>query len=193
MELVLQWRGPVGPGLFPGDIDGREALSAAGVYLRVKPYESGRLVGYVGQSKNLLQRFDQHLTQILSLNVPLRDETGLPVDTGDRLSLLNALGESGPLALAEARRTRFFFARAEDGFDADYLTLLEAVLKERADAMLGGACENVQTIAAGAFDHDLDVIHDFSLLNADGLATIQSVIGADPIRIPAVQEFDHAG
>ncbi len=194
MQLILRWRGPVGPGLFPGDLDGREALNAAGVYLRVKQYDGGRVVGYVGQSRNLLQRFDQHLTRILSLNTPLRDETGIPVETGDRLSLLNALDEAGPLALAEARRTRFWFARADDGFDADYLTLLEAVLKERAETLLGGACENVQSITAGAFDHDLDVVHNFDLLDAASAMIARSVVGGDPIRISALEEtLDRAG
>jgi hypothetical protein len=183
----------MGAGLFPENTDDRAALDVAGVYLRVKMYEGGRLVGYVGQSKHLLQRFDQHLTRILSLNVTIRDETGLPACGTDRLALFNALDKAGPLAFAEARRTRFYFARAEDGFDVDYLTLLEALLKARAEQNLGSACENIQSIAVGAFDHDISVTHDFSLLAADAAAVVQSVIGVDSIHLQAAEEaFDHA-
>lgn len=184
----------MGASLFPDDPDERSALNEAGVYLRVKQYDGGRLVGYVGQSKHLLQRFDQHLTGILSLNVAIRDDTGQPACGPDRLALFNALDHAGPLAIAEARRTRFYFARASNGFDIDYLTLLEALLKTRAEHCLGGACENIQSIAIGEFDHDISVIHDFSLLEPDAAASVQAVIGVDPIHIQAAEEaFDHAG
>ena len=193
MDLTLRWQGPMGAGLFPDDLDGRAALDAAGIYLRVKQYENGRLVGYVGQSKHLLQRFDQHLTRILSLNVSIRDETGQPACGPDRLALFNALDESGPMALAEARRTKFYFARAEDGFDADYLTMLEALLKQRAEQCLGGACENIQSIASGAFDHDIAVVQDFALLQDDAVSIVQAVVGSDTIYVAETGDaFDHA-
>lgn len=194
MDLTLRWCGPMGAGRFPEDIDGRAAMEVSGVYLRIKSYRSGRLIGYIGQSRNLLQRFEQHLTQMLSFNAVIRDETGLPVGTPDRLALFNALDEAGPLAVAEARRTRFYFARAEDGYDIDYLTLLEALLKAEADKNLGGACENIKAIAAGAFDHDIAVIHDFSMLADEASAMVRSVVGGDPIHVPSAAEaFDHAG
>jgi hypothetical protein len=183
----------MGAGLFPEDLEGRDALNEPGVYLRVKQYEGGRVIGYVGQSKHLLQRFDQHLTGILSLNVTVRDETGQPACGPDRLALFNALEDAGPLAVAEARRTRFFFAKARDGFDVDYLTLLEALLKARADQCLGGACENIKSIAIGEFDHDIFVTHDFSMLATEEAEAVQFVIGVDPIEIQAAEEaFDHA-
>ena len=183
----------MGAGLFPDEIDGRAAMEAPGVYLRVKSYQGGRLIGYVGQSRNLLQRFEQHLTQMLSFNAVIRDEAGLPVGAPDRLALFNALGEAGPLTVAEARRTRFYFALAEDGFDIDYLTLLEALLKAEADKNLGGACENIQAIAAGSFDHDIAVIHDFSMLAGNAAAMVRTVVGREPIHVRCAAEvFDHA-
>lgn len=194
MDLTLCWRGPMGAGLFPEDIDGRAEMEMPGVYLRVKSYQGGRLIGYVGQSKNLLQRFEQHLTQMLSFNAVIRDDTGLPVGAPDRLALFNALDEAGPLAFAEARRTRFYYALAENGYDVDYLTLLEALLKAEADRNLDGACENIQAIAVGAFDHDITVTHDFSMLDGDAAAMVRTIVGADPIHVPSVAEaFDHAG
>ena len=66
MELTLHWRGPVGPGRFPESDAELEAMAGAGVYLRVKRYAGGRTVSYVGQSRRLLTRFDQHIRDILT-------------------------------------------------------------------------------------------------------------------------------
>jgi len=66
MELTLCWQGPIGPGLFPEAGDDLAALAVSGIYLRVKRYDDDRTVSYVGQSKQLIVRFDQHLRDILT-------------------------------------------------------------------------------------------------------------------------------
>ena len=76
MQLTLVWRGPVGPGQFPEDGDGLAALAAPGVYLRIKRYDGGRTVSYVGQSTRLVVRFDRHLRDILTFTAALRDDAG---------------------------------------------------------------------------------------------------------------------
>ena len=70
----------------------------------------------------------------------------------------------GPIALSEAKRLRFFYALAEDGFESDYLTLLESFLKHSADHNLKERMENVQSINPGEFGHDIKFYQDFSLL-----------------------------
>jgi len=61
MSVTLTWEGPAGPGCFPDDPLVFARLCEAGVYLRVKSYDGGRLVAYAGQSVALLARVDQHL------------------------------------------------------------------------------------------------------------------------------------
>jgi hypothetical protein len=100
MKLTLQWRGPIGPGLFPEAGDALAALAAPGIYLRIKHYEGAggdaRTVSYVGQSKQLIVRFDQHLRDILTFSSALRDRTGevaLARDGANRYQAYNALEE----------------------------------------------------------------------------------------------------
>ncbi|NKB20172.1 MAG: hypothetical protein GKS01_06460 [Alphaproteobacteria bacterium] len=192
MELNLCWRGPIQSGNFPTDPDAVEFHNQAGIYLRAKLYEGGRTIAYVGQSGHLITRFDQHLTRILSLQQPLRDESGLVVDHGiavDRFVALNNAAAIGPVALAEVLRTQFYFALALDGFDIDYLTLIEAMLKARAEEMMQDQPENIQGINPGDFDHDLIINSDFSNVDAVGRQLIESIIGESPIEIAAAQEY----
>ena len=70
---------------------------------------------------------------------------------------------------------------------------LEAPLRARTEQCLGGACENIQSIAVGDFDHDIIVTHDISMLATDAASIVKSVIGVDSIHVPAAEEaFDHA-
>ena len=57
MDLSLCWRGPVGAGNFPTDPESVDAINQAGIYIRLKLYEGGRTIAYVGQSGHLMTRF----------------------------------------------------------------------------------------------------------------------------------------
>ena len=196
MDLSLYWRGPVGAGNFPTDPDAVDAINQAGVYLRLKLYEGGRTIAYVGQSGHLITRFDQHLTRLLSLHQPLRDASGRvvgPPGTDNRFGTLNEITTVFPLAIEEVLRTRFYFALAEDGFDVDYLTLIEAIVKARAEDVLHERPENIQSINPGEFDHDISIVSDFADVDASGQQLIESVIGNTVIEIPSAEElFTHA-
>lgn len=191
MRIDLTWRGPVRPGCFPDDPHALETLLDPGVYLRVKSYDRGRTVSYVGQSKSLLTRFDQHLTSLLGLLYPLRGDDGRAAFTGEfgaRLAAYNDLDGAAALALAEAKRMRFFYAACGDDFDSDYLTLVEAVLKSRIERGVGAAAdafdiENRQGISAGDILEEITIESDFSELAETDRALVAGIIGADPIRL----------
>ncbi|MGY9017991.1 MAG: hypothetical protein ACKVHX_00780 [Alphaproteobacteria bacterium] len=192
MDLNLCWRGPVGAGNFPTDPNAVDAINEAGIYLRLKLYQGDRTIAYVGQSGHLMMRFDQHLTRLLSLHQPLRDASGqIVVEHGpeNRFLALNEIITVAPLAIEEVLRTRFYFALAEDGFDVDYLTLIEAMLKARAEDIMHEQPENIQSINPGEFDHEILVVSDFSNVDAAGCRLIESVIGDTAIEIPSTQEL----
>ena len=198
MRLTLCWQGPVGPGCFPEDQDALVRMSGPGVYLRLKRYGGGRTVRYVGQSVRLLSRFDQHLRDVLTFSAALRDDAGdiaLARDAAHRVAAYNALDRVLALAAAEAGRMRFFYALAEDGFDSDWLGVIEGALKARLEARLtdAGLGENVQPIPLAGFDEDLAIDSDFSALDAAGRALLEEVIGTDEIRLAAdSRELGHA-
>ena len=197
MDLNLFWRGPLRSGSFPTDPESFENLNQGGIYLRLKLYKNGRTVAYVGQSRTLISRFDQHLTRLLSLRQPLRDVNGLVVEhcgTENRFVLLNGIAEMAPLAIEEILRTEFYFALAQDGFDINYLTLIEAMLKKRAENIMREQLENIQRINPGEFDHEISIVSDFSYVDVRGCQLIEGVIGSTPIQIPmAQQDLAHAG
>ena len=106
--MALLWQGPIGAGHFPDDAVALEALMAPGVYLRLKRYAGGHSVSYVGQSKNVLNRIDQHLTAMLSLQMPLRDDRGRLAFSGDLGSRLAAYNDPETVAacLRHARTSK---------------------------------------------------------------------------------------
>ena len=190
MELTLRWQGPIGPGLFPETGDELAGLAAPGVYLRVKRYDDGRTVSYVGQSKQLIVRFDQHLRDILTFSSALRDQTGaiaLARHSANRYQAYNDLEAVMALVTAEAARLRFYWAACEDGFDAAYLSLIEGALKARLeDKVAGGnafACENKQGIGEPSFDEDIVVAHAFDALENSDAVLLGDLIGTDPIHL----------
>lgn len=194
MELMLQWQGPTGPGLFPESGDEIAALSAPGIYLRIKRYDCGdaapRTVSYVGQSKQLIVRFDQHLRDIMTFSSALRDDSGaiaLGRDGANRFQAYNAIEDVMALVTAEAVRLRFYWALCEDGFDVAYLNLIERALKARLESQAGRgddfACENRQGIGEGAFDEDIVVIHSYETLDAGDSALLADLLGTDPIHL----------
>ena len=197
MDLNLFWRGPLRSGSFPTDPESIENLNQVGIYLRIKLYKNGRTVSYVGQSRALISRFDQHLTRLLSFRQPLRDANGLVLEhcsVENRFVILNGIAEMAPLAIEEILRTEFYFALAQDGFDINYLTLIEAMLKERAENIIRQPLENIQNINPGEFDHEISIVSDFSNVDVRGVELIKGIIGNTPIKIPMTQEdFMHAG
>ncbi len=191
MDIILTWTGAIGPGAFPEDPETLEALQAPGVYLRVKTYDNDRVVGYVGQSQNVLSRIDQHLTGLLSLQQTLRDATGRILgrgDFGDRLRAYNDIGPTMALAAEEASRMRFYVAFCDEAFEAERLNMVEGALKHRMEEIAGLRaglidCENRQGIPADPFDGVVRIESDPSALDADHARIVERLIGADTIEI----------
>jgi len=91
-------------------------------------------------------------------------------------------------------RTEFYFALAQDGFDISYLTLIEAMLKKRAENITRHQLDNIQNINPGEFDHEISIVSDFSNVDVRGVELIKGIIGNTPIKIPMTQEdLMHAG
>lgn len=193
MELTLAWRGPVGAGLFPDREGELEALRNPGVYLRVKSYADGRTVSYVGQSRNVLTRIDQHLTAMLSLQTPLRDERGRQVfagDAGARFRAYNDLAAAAEAAAAEILRTRFYVALCEDAFAAEHLDLVEGMLKTRLESRVASgagvsACENIQGIPEDPFADIARIVQDTAALSPADADIVSRALGAGSIRVDA--------
>lgn len=201
MELTLRWQGPTGPGLFPEAGDDLAALAIPGVYLRVKRYGDERTVSYVGQSKQLIVRFDQHLRDILTFSAALRDDTGTVVlgrEDSSRYGVYNTLDTVMPTVAAEAARLRFYWAACEDGFDDDYMTLIEGALKTRLEEQVIGNetsfhVENRQGISEPDFDDDILIVHDFNELAAPDRDILIHILGSDSIRLPVrIAELGYA-
>ena len=187
----MTWTGAVGPGRFPEDPQTLEAMQAPGVYLRVKAYEGERIVGYVGQSQNVLSRIDQHLTGLLSLQQTLRDGAGRIIARGDFADRLRAYGDIGPAmaaAAADAARMRFYVAFCDEMFEADRLDLVEGALKRRMEQIAGIRaglidCENIQGINADPFDGVVRIESDASALDRDHADIVERLVGTDAIEI----------
>ena len=187
MNITLKWDGPVGPKNFPEASLEKESLSVSGVYLRLKQYENGHIVSYVGHSVNLLSRFDQHLRDILTFSVTLRDDFGevlLSRNGSDRAGVYNRLDTLMPCIGKELCRTQFLFARCGDEFGEDYLKVAEALLKQRMECRIGfeiTAVENLQNIPLGGLDHEVLMQSDTSLLVADWIEVLNKMLGDHPI------------
>ncbi|MDA0230831.1 MAG: hypothetical protein O3B21_11675 [Proteobacteria bacterium] len=187
MKLELHWQGPYGAGLFPHSAEGMENLLRAGVYLRIKSYSGGRTVAYVGQSKQVLARIDQHIGGVLSLTHGLRDESGQVVFApafDARLRALNDIDKVAQLALAEARRMRFYCAFCDDGFDSDFLGLVEYLLMQRL-AVAGGAsdAENINRPPVAEFDAEVVVKSEFGALAAACKKLVGGLVGVAPLMV----------
>lgn len=187
MKLELQWRGPYGAGLFPETAEALEELLRAGVYLRVKQYSKRRTVAYVGQSKQVLARFDQHVSGVLGLAHGLRDDTGRMIFTPAfdiRLRALNDIETVARLALAEARRMRFYCAFCDDGFDSDFLGLVEYLLMQRlGDRGSGGSTENINRPPVAEFDNEVIVESAFNALAGADEKLLRGLIGDTPLTV----------
>lgn len=201
MRLTLSWQGPVGAGSFPDDPERFAALMVPAVYLRVKAYGGGRTVSYVGQSRTLLARIDQHIGQVLALAVPLRDGDGRPAyaaDPMERLSGLNRGAALPALAAAEALRMRFYFAACGDDFPDDCLSLAEAALKDRMEAQAAQHAglvlvENRVRIAFAALDGPVEIASTLDALAPADAALVAALIGNAPICLGTVEAaFDGA-
>lgn len=180
VSVALTWEGPVGPGAFPDDPLIFETLCEAGVYLRVKTYENGRLVAYAGQSVSLLARFDQHLSAMMALASPLRDATGAVVFSGDagaRMVAYGALDQIAPVAAADASRVQFWFAQCDSYFHTEHLNLVEGLLQRRIAERLTDV-ENINA-APGAPPDDIPDVweNDLSGLDEAGRVLLGRLLG----------------
>ena len=193
MRLTLVWQGPVGAGLFPDDEAALEALRGPGVYLRIKSYGRGRTVSYVGQSRHLLTRIDQHLTAMLSLQTPLRDDDARTIFSGDAGARLAAYGDirtAAGAAAAEVLRTRFYVALCDEDFAPERLDLVEGALKARLEQRIAAgagplACENVQGISADPFADIAEIAQDTGVLAPRDAEIVARALGTEPIRVDA--------
>lgn len=189
MRITLAWQGPVGAGLFPSEPAGLEPYQGPGVYLRLKGYAGGRSVSYVGQSRNVLTRIDQHLTAMLSLQMPLRDARGRAAfagDAGARLAAYGDLRAMSALAAEEVIRTRFVVAPCDEDFTDDRLDLVEGALKARLEARIAAgaglaACENIKGIPIDPLADVVSIDQDFAALEADVADLATRALGAEPI------------
>ena len=193
MELILGWQGPVGAGLFPGDEAALEALRGPGVYLRIKRYAGDRTVSYVGQSRSVLTRIDQHLTAMLALQTPLRDDRGRTVfagDAGARLAAYGDLAAASGAAAAEVLRTRFYVALCGEDFSDDLLDLAEGALKARLENRVASgaglsACENIQGVPRDPFADIARIVLNASALAPEDAELVERALGSEPIRVDA--------
>jgi hypothetical protein len=187
MKLELHWRGPYGAGLFPQSDAGMQELLRAGVYLRVKSYARGRNVAYVGQSKQVLARIDQHIGAVLGLGHGLRDDAGRTVFTpafDARLRALNDIEKIAGLALAEARRMRFYCAFCDDGFDSDFLGLVEYLLMQRLSISdTGGEAENINRPPVAEFDSEVIVESELGGVAGGDEKLLRELIGEAPLKV----------
>ncbi len=193
MNITLNWRGPIALGNFPTDMTALEAIDAPGVYLRLKTYDGGRSVQYVGQSKSVLMRIDQHITALLSLQYPLRNARGDRIGRGDftdRIAAYNQIEKTMALVAADAARMRFFFAPCDDdaGFLPEHLNLVEGALKTRLEAhaaQLAGLAdvENIQGIPASDFEGTIAIESAFDRLAGKDRALVSHIIGHAPLGI----------
>jgi hypothetical protein len=191
LDIILNWTGPIGPGVFPEDHESLEVMQAPGVYLRVKVYDSDRIVGYVGQSQNVLSRIDQHLTGLLSLQQTVRDGTGRIVSRGDfadRLGAYKDIGSAMEMVAADAARMRFYVAFCHDDFEADWLNLVEGALKDRMEALAAQRaglidCENRQGITADPFEGVVRIETEASELAPEHARVVERLVGTETIEI----------
>tara|TARA_R110000868_G_scaffold134793_4_gene347044 strand:- start:11465 stop:12076 length:612 start_codon:yes stop_codon:yes gene_type:complete len=195
MTVDLIWQGPVGPGrfpepAFPADPLLYENLCAAGVYLRIKTYENGRIIAYAGQSVSLLSRFDQHLAAMLSFAAPLRDARGDIVFTGDAAARIDAYGnlaDATALATADAGRVRFWYALCDDYFHTEHLNLAEGLIQRRIAARLSARSSDVENAKAapGAMPDDVPDAwaNDLSGLDAADCDLLAGLLGDDTMTL----------
>ena len=186
MTVTLEWQGPVGPGRFPDDSLIFENLCEAGVYLRIKTYEEGRIVAYAGQSVSLLARFDQHLSSMLALASPIRDAVGNAVFTGDAAARLVAYGDLdrvSPMAAADVQRVRFFYALCDDYFHTEHLNLAEGLLQRRIASRIA-YMENAVAAPGGMPDNVPDRWeNDLSGLDDEDQRLLTELLGDDPMTL----------
>ncbi|MEE2995515.1 MAG: hypothetical protein VX700_00065 [Pseudomonadota bacterium] len=184
--MSLDWRGPFGANCIPRDSLIFENLCQPGVYLRVKKYDGGRIIAYVGQSVSLLSRFDQHLSAILALATPLRDASGTVVFSGDAGARMKAFGNLYhfvKLAAADVGRVQFFYAMCDDYFQTEHLNLAERILQSRI-AERNTDVENVLSAPAG-MPEDVPERweNDFSALPEASKDTLSSLLGDDVMTL----------
>lgn len=190
MRLTLDWRGPIGAGTLPVQADAVAALDIPAVYLRVKRYANGRIIAYVGQSRHLIARIDQHIAQLLALQSAVRDAAGETWASGnalERFAGLNRLDETLALVKEEIARLRFYYAPCEH---TEALSLLEFLLKarieERAARLACFGCENRNAVPLGALEESVQVENLYESLAASDREIIAMLLGEDALAAELV-------
>ncbi len=186
MTVSLIWQGPFGVNAIPRVPLFFENLCQPGVYLRVKTYDNGRLVVYVGQSASLLARFDQHLSSMLALATPLRDPSGAVIfsaDAGVRLEAFKDLDRYSSLACDDVRRVLFFYALCDNYFQIEHLDLVEALLQGRIQGRLDDI-ENAISAPSAIQDNLPDRWkNDLSALEQASRGILLKILGDDLISL----------
>ena len=185
MRLTLAWHGPLGAGNLPVAANDIAALDVPAVYLRLKRYDNGRVIAYVGQSRHLIARIDQHIGQLLALQTAVRDAAGearLAGNAIERFAGLNRLDETIALVRDELARLRFFYAPCED---AEALGLLEHLLKARIESRTAH-CENRNAISFAPLEDSVTVENLFDALAPADRETVAMLLGEDALILDLV-------
>ena len=192
MAITLNWLDPQGPGNLPTDLDAIASLDMAAVYLRVKVYESDRIVAYVGQTTQLISRIDQHLTRLIGLTHVLRDDAGETIYDAAfdaRLGAFNELQRISAALVAEANRMQFYYAPCNNTFHDGYLDLVERLLKARIEERAlraGFVSENRSAVPLRQLPDESDrvaVVSEVGDLGAADQERLRLLLGDDPIEI----------
>ena len=195
MRLTLAWHGPLRAGALPVDSGAIAMLDVPAVYLRVKRYDNGRVIAYVGQSRHLIARIDQHIGQLLALQVAVRGgsgETRLGGSAPERFAGLNRLDETLAMVKDELRRLTFYYARCDE---PEALGLLEHLLKtrieERALTAAALGCENRNAVSYTALDESVAVENVLDALPSADRACVALLLG-DEHLVAALETADGA-
>jgi hypothetical protein len=135
--LKLEWRGPLTFGNLPESKEAVADLRRCVVYIFFRCYDGfrGKTLVYVGKSENFVERLATHYSDFLSSKYgALYEEDGSPFREGGLplyfQSLERNLDETLRHSIADARRTRFVYARA----DKERLRSVEATIISRLES-----------------------------------------------------------
>lgn len=150
VKLTLKWNGPIFIGSLPEDEKTLGGMEKPGVYVYTKEYPK-KLVAYVGNSKNVLSRIQQHYGGFLGYTYSLRNKMGKQIFEPDKgFESLNRIDKTYRVAREEAKRLRFYYSILEDqgGFLVKPVEcLLIRVLKDKDKTSIGKktfVCDNAR-------------------------------------------------
>lgn len=148
VKLTLKWNGPIFIGSLPEDEKTLGEMEKPGVYVYTQEYPE-ILAAYVGNSKNVLSRIQQHYGGFLGYTYWLRDEMGEWKFRPDKgFESLNRIDKTYRVAREEAKRLRFYYSILEDqggSLIKPVESLLLRVLKDKDKTSIGKktfVCDN---------------------------------------------------